>query len=138
VDTLQLSSDGTHLSYTTTQSESPAIAIGVDGAGADHAFVLKGVDVQGGGTINASIDSAAGTLTLSTSGTTTAGQYAMLMDLFTPTSEQVFVHDNIVLEPGDTATLAFGEWKKDGDTISLTIAGPNGSPNTIQLSDEGN
>jgi hypothetical protein len=138
VDTLQLSPDGTHLSYTTTKSESPAIAIGVDGAGADHAFVLKGVDVQGGGTINASIDSAAGTLTLSTSGTTTAGQYAMVMDLFTPTSEQVFVHDNIVLNPGDTATLGFGEWKKDGDTISLTIAGPNGSPNTIQLSDEGN
>ena len=88
-DTLVLSADGTTLSYQTESSESPIIVFGVQLDGADYEFEIMGVDVAGGGTINASIDTKEGILLIDTDGTENAGEYALAMTRYDDDGEEV-------------------------------------------------
>ena len=67
------------LSYQTERSESPDIVLGVELEGADYEFIIMGVDVEGGGNINVSIDTKEGFLTVDTDGTENAGEYVLCM-----------------------------------------------------------
>jgi hypothetical protein len=138
-DTLTLAPDGKTLSYTTNKSESPELDLGVDAVGdsPDYAFAVKGVKVEGGGTVSAALDLTGGRFQLSTANATAGGTYGIAMGRFDTTSEQVFGHDSIALAPGDTATLVFGDWKKDGDAMPLVV-NHNGTEDTTQLTDDGN
>ena len=127
-DVLTLSSDGTQLSYKTDSSESPNIILGVDGKDADYAFVIKGVDLDGGGTINATLDTTKGQLSFNTSGTKAAGTFGMLMERIDAQTDQVFWHDAITLSPGDVARVNYGKWT--GDKTSLTVDVDHGSTGT--------
>jgi hypothetical protein len=127
-DTLDVSADGLHLSYKTTSSESPSLILGFDGASSDYEFEMKGVDVQGGGAINMTLDKAEGFLTLDTDGTTVVGQYSLVMNRIDDAGEQTFQHDNIELDPTDTLYIYFGNWTSNGGTLELGIdAGSTGT-----------
>lgn len=121
-DTLSFSPDGTRLSYRTTSNESPDIILGMEGKEADYAFFIKGVDLQGGGTLEVARDMEKGVLSLKTTGTGGPGTYGFLMDRITEEGgEQIFGHDGISLAPGDTATLYFGRWTGEGGSMTLEI-----------------
>ncbi len=137
-DTLVFSPDGNSLSYQTESSESPSIVFGVELAGADYEFEIKGVDVAGGGTINVSLDTKEGWLTIDTDGTDSAGQYTLRLSRFDDNGEQTYEHDDITLEPTDLMYVYYANWSGNGGTLELGIdAGSDGTiDDTLTLTDE--
>jgi hypothetical protein len=135
-DTLKISRDGRSISYTTQQSESPTIIVGLDGTDADYAFALRGVDVDGGGTINVMLDTGKGSLNVSSAGTAAAGAHSIAVARYTGQDTQTFGHNDVALAPTDTATLQFGAWKTNGEGMPLVIAHAGGGEDTITLTDD--
>jgi hypothetical protein len=137
-DTLILADDGNTLSYTTESSESPIIVFGVELDGADYEFEIQGVDVEGGGTINASIDMQEGFLLIDTDGTETAGLYTLVMTRYDDDDEVSYENDELVLEPTDLMYIYYGEWSGEGATLEIGIDyGSDGTVDeTITLADE--
>jgi hypothetical protein len=137
-DTLVMSPDGSNITYTTQGDESPVIEVGFESAGADFAFAVQGVDVKGGGSIVVALDRAKGQLAIGTKGVTVAGTYALGMERIDDTTDQTFLHDNLTLDPGDTAYLSYGDWKGEKSSLALGIdKGSDGSiDQTIELTDD--
>jgi len=137
-DTLTFSPDGSKLTYKTNGSESPDIVLGLEAKGADFGFDIKGVDLDGGGVINVTLDKAKGQLILNTTGNKTAGTYSLIVDRIDDKGEQTFSHDNITLAPNDTAYLDYGKWSGNKGSMSLGIDhGSTGKiAETLELTDE--
>lgn len=136
-DTLTLSPDGQTLSYKTNSNESPIIDIGFESDGPDYGFEFKGVDLDGGGTMNVNLDKVKGTLKLNTKGSQKPGAYALLMERIDDKGEQTFYHDNISLNPNDTAILEYKKWAGEGRALQLDIdRGSQGNIQTIPLTDD--
>ncbi len=137
-DTLTFSPDGTKLAYKTTSNESPNIVLGLEAKGADYAFDIKGVDLDGGGIINVALDKAKGQLSLNTTGNKTTGTYSLIMDRIDQKGEQTFSHDNITLNPNDTAYLDYAKWSGNKGSVPLGIDhGSKGKiSETIDLTDD--
>jgi hypothetical protein len=131
--------NGGTVSYTSADDESPDIVIDHDAKDADYSFVVRGVTLKGGGTINASLDKTQGQFKIAVSGSKGPGTYAVEMHRTIGDDEQVFSHDGVGLNPGDTAYLNFGRWNANGDTIQLAIdRGSKGSATeTVDLTDDG-
>jgi hypothetical protein len=130
-DTLKLAADGQQMSYITESSESPSLILGFEQAGvsADYEFEFKGVDVEGGGTINIALDLQNGYITIDTDGTQVPGQYALSMTRIDDDGEQMFTHDDIELDPADTLYVYFAEWTGNGGTLDVGI--DQGSTGTV-------
>ncbi len=121
-DALTFSADGTWLSYQTPSDESPDILLGMEGKEIDYAFIIKGVDLQGGGTLEVARDMEQGVLSLKTTGSGGPGNYSFLMARITEQEgEQIFGHEGISLAPGDTAYHYFGRWTGEGGSLPLEI-----------------
>lgn len=128
-DTLIIVSNGEGLSYHTDSNESPDIVLGLELAGADYMFDIKGVDVEGGGDINVGVDTKEGFLTIDTDGTETAGEYALYMIRIDDEGEEYYEHEGIVLEPTDFMYIYYAEWTGQGAGLEVGI--DRGSDGTI-------
>ncbi len=121
-DSLVFSPDGTRLSYQTTSSESPDIMLGMEGKEADYAFLIKGFDLQGGGTLEVARDMEKGRLSMKATGASGPGAYGFLLDRISEQGgEQIFGHEGIILAPGDTAYFYFAQWTGEGGSLKLEI-----------------
>lgn len=120
-DTLALAPDGTALSFQTESSESPNIILGFDGDAADYAFLIKGMDVEGGGTLSFALDPQKGQLVLTSAGTEKPGVYGLLIDRIDDKGEQAFYHDAIELTPQDDAYVDYSQWQGNNTTLKLEI-----------------
>ena len=138
-DTLIVTPNGDYLSYQTESSESPSIVFGVELEGADYEFEIKGVDVEGGGTINVSLNTAKGYMEIDTDGTEQAGEYALYLTRIDDVSEEVYQHDGIVLEPTDTMYIYYAEWTGEGAYLEIGIdRGSDGTVDEILQFDDAN
>lgn len=136
-DTIAFSSDGKTLSYKTDYNESPDIVLGIETPGADYSFLVKGVDIESGGSVNVHLDQEKGFLLLSSLGNKQTGTYALLINRIDDAGEQTFGHDEIQLEPDDTAFVEYLKWTGEGGELPLGIdRGSDGTiDETIMLSD---
>jgi hypothetical protein len=139
-DTITFSPDGSSISYKTDYAESPDLIIGFEAKGADYFFLVKGADIEPGGTMNINLDKAKGTLKIFGAGQKSKSTYAFIMGRFDEKGEQYFGHDNIELEPKDSANFNYTIWNSNGATMPLGIDRNNDGSidETIQLSDEDN
>ncbi len=82
------------------------------------------------------IDQQKGELRLSSEGNTETAQYALEMDREDDQGELTFYHDDIELDPGDTAIATYGNWTR-GKPMPLGIDhGSKGTiDQTLELSD---
>ena len=137
-DTLTLSNDGTQLAYKTESSESPTIIVGFVGKDADYSFVIKGVDLDGGGTINATLDTTKGQLSFGTTGTKATGTFGLLMDRIDSKTDQTFWHDDITLAPSDVARVNYAKWtgNKTNLTVEIDHGGTGTNVETLNLTDD--
>jgi hypothetical protein len=136
-DTLSVAPNGDRLSYTTKSSESPSIVFGVELAGADYEFEIKGVDVEGGDTINVSLDTKEGYLTVDTDGTKNSGTYDLYLTRIDDNGEQSFDHEGIELDPADMMYIYYGKWSGNGTGLEAGIdRGSDGTVDeTLELTD---
>lgn len=137
-DTINFSPDGKTVKYKTDYNESPDIELGIDGVNADYSFLVKGVDIESGGTMTLGIDTDKGLLAINTAGNKQEGTYSLVMDRIDDKGEQTFGHHDIKLQPDSTAYLDYQSWKGDGSDISLEVdKGNDGTiDDTLPLSDE--
>ncbi|MDQ6694424.1 MAG: hypothetical protein M3014_08395, partial [Chloroflexota bacterium] len=137
-DTIVFSADGKTVKYTTGSNETPTILVGIQGKSADYSFEVKGVAVEGGGTLTLGIDTDKGSLSISTAGNKSASAYSLTMNRIDSAGEQTFRHDSVELDANSIAYLDYGAWKGDSSEISLTIDdGHDGTiDKTIPLSDQ--
>jgi hypothetical protein len=137
-DTLVFAGDGSKLSYKTSDSESPDIIVGIETAQADYAFFVKGVDVEGGSTLNIALDQKKGQLSVNTSGAKNVGYYALEVAKIDDSGEQIFYHDDIELDPNDTMYVEYLKWPGNKAKLQLGIDhGTTGKiSETLELSDD--
>lgn len=137
VDTINFSADGKMLVYKTQYSDSPDIALGTNGKDADFAFDLKGLDLGNGGSVSARLDTDKGKLALDARSNTEAAIYSLTMHRIDNNGEQIFGHDKVELQPGDTAYLDYAQWKGDGTPLLLEVDHNSDGTidQTIELSD---
>jgi len=137
-DSITFSPDGKSISYKTDSTESPDIVLGYEAKGADYSFLVKGVDIEPGGTVNVTLDKDKGTLKLFATGNKQNGIYALIMGRIDDKGELYFGHDNIELAPKDSAILEYAKWNSNGATMPLGIdRNSDGSiDETIQLTDD--
>jgi hypothetical protein len=128
-DTLVVAPNGDQLSYTTKSSESPSIVFGVQLTGSDYEFEIKGVDVEGGGTINVSLDTKEGFMTIDTDGTEKAGEYALYLTRIDDAGEESYAHEGIELEPTDMMYIYYAKWT--GNNNALEVGIDRGSDGTV-------
>lgn len=120
-DTITFSPDGQSISYKTDYNESPDIILGLEASGADYAFLVRGVDIENGSTINLHLDQDRGRLSLSAPGNTQPGLYSLEVDRIGADGEETFSHDDITLEPDDTIYVDYLDWQGEGTDISVEV-----------------
>jgi hypothetical protein len=136
-DQVTIAANGKEIGYTTNATESPTLTIGfASPVGADYEFDFRGVDLEDGGTINLKLDQTQQSVSLNTQGTRKPGSYEIVMDRIDETGSKIFRHNDIPLNPSDTAILQYGNWQ--GNTVPLGIdRGSKGSiDETLQLTTE--
>ena len=137
-DSVAFTADGTGVSYTSSNSESPDISIGFEAKGADYSFTVKGVEADPGATITMKVDKAKQTLNLSSSGNKQTASYELIVGRYSDTKSEEFSHDNVELGPKDSAIVEYGKWGGDHTSVPLLIDhDSNGTiDETLLLTDE--
>ncbi len=117
-DTLKVSPDGKALSYTPGQGESPDLVLSVEGKSVDHEFVVKGFDLEEGGSVNLNLDVDKGQLQLSTVGNKKPGTYEMTIVRYDDKGTQEF-GGTFQLEPADTVFADYLKWQGNGKPLEV-------------------
>jgi hypothetical protein len=134
-DTISFAPDGKTLGYTTEANESPDIVLGVETAAADYSFLVKGADIESGGTVILNLDG--GRLNISTAANEDYGTYEFIMERIDDQGEQIFSHSDVNLEANDMVSVDYLSWQGNGSELSLLIdKGSDGTVDeTITLTD---
>ena len=100
--------------------------------------MVKGADIEPGGTMNINLDKAKGALKIFGTGQKATSTYAFIMGRIDDKGETYFGHDDIQLEPKDSAIFDYTKWTSNGATMPMGIDRNSDGliDETIQLSDE--
>jgi hypothetical protein len=134
-DSLVLATNGEGVSYKSGGNEIPNISLGIDGDNADYSFSVKGANLGNGGQVNAAVDSAGGKLTFDTEGASHGSTYNLTVNREDSQGEQTFTHNGVSLAPGDHASLDYGTFQANGQSITLNVD-RNGTQEQQTLTDE--
>lgn len=118
-DTLAVEPDATHLSYTSSRSQSTSLELGVSDSRADYSFRITGVSDQPGSTLNVGLPAEGDSLTLQNVGSGLTSTVNLEMTRSTHQGSQIFSHQAVPLASGDTAALLFGTWNGPNHGIPL-------------------
>ena len=118
------------ISYETKSDESPSIIFGIENpnAAADYYFEIYGVDLVGGGTITALLDTKAGDLLINTEKLNGEGTFNFYLTRITDELEDEFSAEDIALQEGALVYINYAEW---------TDANPNGISFNVDLNGDG-
>ena len=133
-DELSLNGDGSALGVKTdpNQTDAPVLGLGFSADTADYGFAITNKDLTGGSSIAFNLDQKAGKLNLDTSGTKGNGTYAVSVLRETDQGTENFKHDNLQIGSGETASLEYSKFTKNGEPIKLDISG-NGQSRSEEL-----
>ena len=126
------------LNYSSDYADSPYIWLAVSTDEADYEAIVRGSDIEPGGSFNVILDYPNGDFILDTTDQTELGVYELLVARIDDEGEYFFGNDEIELEADDTLYVNFFEWEGDGSPMYLDFDfGSNGSiDDTLALEDE--
>ena len=126
------------LNYSSDYADSPYIWLAVSTDDADYEVIVRGSDIEPGGSFNVILDYPNGDFILDTTDQTELGVYELLVARIDDEGEYFFGNDEIELEADDTLYVNFFEWEGDGSPMYLDFDfGSNGSiDDTLALEDE--
>jgi hypothetical protein len=126
------------LNYSSDYADSPEIWFGLSTDDADYEFIVRGSDIEPGGSFNVILDYPNGDFILDTTEQTEFGIYELLVARIDDEGEYVFGNEDIELQPDDTLYVNFFEWEGDGSPMYLDFDfGSDGSiDETLALEDE--
>jgi hypothetical protein len=128
-DAVQFDASGRNLSYKPSSSEAPNVLFGLATASDDYEFELDGVDIDAGGTISASLDTAKGRLGIKIANSKREASFNLLMSRIDEKVEQNFEGEGLTLASGDSLFLDYAKWTGQGG--KLTVELDQGSDGTI-------
>lgn len=133
-DTLVAGPDATELSYTASSTRTPTFEIAVSDAKAYYNFTISGVADAPGSTVKLGLPPTAGTLSIDTQNSTGTATFDLSMSREDADGQLNFDHKGIDLAAGDDASLQFGNWAADGQSIPLVL-NQGGTHTTETLTD---
>jgi len=119
VEITKYGSDYFGLAYATNYTESPDLDIGLETEDADWEFIVKGAEIESGGSVNVDLDYDSGDFILHTFGNEETGWYQIMVIRTDDNETQVFANDEISMSPNETMYVNFLDWKGDGDSMPL-------------------
>lgn len=141
-DTIGFPAAGNKLVYTTQQSETPNLVLGIQTAGNDYRFEVKVTGDTNGQTITLTLDQTGGKLQLQVDGHDTADyDIDLIMHRIGKNGDESFSHvgdQAINIPSGGSVAIAYGAWTGQGDMIALQVDNDrNGTiDNTVMLTDQ--
>jgi hypothetical protein len=128
VDTLDVSPDGSLLSYRTDSGETPFMLVAIETAEADYQFGVYGEEMAPGEALNLSLDTKEGWLSIDAIDNKTPGTYSLVVAKYDDQGEQVFGADGIELAPDDMVYVDYLKWPGNGKPMELDVdKGSDGS-----------
>ncbi len=126
------------LNYSSDYADSPYIWLAVSTDDADYEAIVRGTDIEPGGSFNVILDYPNGDFILDTTDQTELGVYELLVARIDDEGGYFFGNDEIELEADDTLYVNFFEWEGDGSPMYLDFDfGSDGSiDDTLALEDE--
>lgn len=123
-DVLTMKPDAEELSYQTSRETAPDLYLGVNDTKADYDIDVTGLTLPGGGTVQLTEPVDGGTLGVLTKDTKAASTYDVQVEQSNDKSDDTFKHAKVSVEPGDQATLHFGDWDGKSGLPYDSKAGP--------------
>jgi len=109
------------ISYTTESSETPNFILGLERKGVYYEFELKGTKIEGGGSINLSVDPNTGDLLVNADQLKKDGEFTLSMTRIDDKTEETFVSDKIKLTASAVLYVDFSEWKGNNSPVYMGI-----------------
>ncbi|MBX0328966.1 hypothetical protein K2Z83_14910 [Oscillochloris sp. ZM17-4] len=137
VDTLDVSPDGSLLSYRTESGETPFLLVAVETDAADYQFGVYGEAMAPGEALNLSLDTKEGWLSVDSIDNSEAGSYSLVVARYDDTGEQVFGATGIELQPDDVVYVDYLLWPGNGEPMALDVdyGGDGTVDETLQVDD---
>lgn len=137
VDTLDVSPDGSLISYRAASSETPFLLVAVETDEADYQFGVYGEAMAPGEALNLSLDTRKGWLSIDTIDNSEPGSYSLLVSRYDDQGEQVFGAEGISLDPDDVLYVDYLLWPSNGEPMSLNLDadGDGTVDETLQVDD---
>jgi hypothetical protein len=107
------------LNYESDYADSPSMWFGLSTDEADYEFIVRGSDIEPGGSFSVILDFPNGDFIINTSDQNEYGIYELWIARVDDQGEYVFANDEIELQPDDTMYVNFFEWEGDDSPMYL-------------------
>lgn len=107
------------MGYQSDYTESPDILFGIETDGADYEFIVRGTDIESGGSFNVTLDFPNENFIVDTLDEQEFGFYDLLILRIDDEGEHVFGSQDIRMEPHETMYVNFLHWEGEGDKMRL-------------------
>jgi hypothetical protein len=137
VDTLDVSPDGSLLSYRTESGETPFIMVAIETDASDYLFGVYGEEMAPGEALNLSLDTKQGWLSIDSIDNTAPGSYSLVVAKYDDQGEQVFGAEGIALAPDDVIYVDYLKWPGNGQPMALDVdhGGDGSVDETLEVDD---
>ena len=137
IDTLDVSPDGSLISYRTASGETPFLLVAVETPEADYQFGVYGEDLAAGEALNLSLDTKEGWLSIDSIDNAEFGSYSLVVARYDDQGEQIFGAEGIILDPDDVLYVDYLLWPGNGEPMALDLdkGGDGTVDETLQVED---
>jgi hypothetical protein len=137
VDTLDVSPDGSLLSYRTESSGTPFMTVAIETDASDYLFGVYGEEMAPGEALNLSLDTKKGWLSIDSIDNTESGSYSLEVAKYDDHGEQVFGAEGVELAPDDVVYVDYLKWPGNGQPMALDVdhGGDGSVDETLEVAD---
>jgi len=137
VDSLDVSPDGSLISYRTEKGETPFMSVAIETDAADYLFGVYGEKMAAGEALNLALNTKEGSLSIDSIDNTTPGSYSLMVAKYDDKGEQVFGAEGITLDPNDVVYVDYLKWPGNGKPMALDVdhGGDGSVDETIEVAD---
>ncbi len=137
VDTLDVSPDGSLLSYRSESGSTPFLLVAVETDASDYMFGVYGEEMAPGEALNLSLDTKEGWLSIDAIDNTSTGSFGLVVAKYDDQGEQVFGAEGVELLPDDVVYVDYLKWPGNGQPMQLDVdEGGDGSVDaTLEVDD---
>jgi hypothetical protein len=137
VDTLDVSPDGSLLSYRTESGATPYMLVAIETDASDYLFGVYGEQMAPGEALNLSLDTKQGWLSVDSIDNKAPGSYSLVVAKYDDQGQQVFGADGIELAPDDVVYVDYLKWPGNGKPMELDVdnGGDGSVDQTLEVAD---